>query len=62
VVIGPGRAVTDLYYEWAGLREVEEGGALLVRPDKHIGRRSMTLPLNPEQAPHDAPAALSGRA
>ena len=36
VVIGPGREVTDLYYDWARLREVEEGGALLVRPDKHI--------------------------
>ncbi len=40
VVIGPGRPVTDLYYDWAKLREVEEGGALLVRPDKHIAWRS----------------------
>ena len=40
VVIGPGREVTDLYYDWAKLREVEEDGALLVRPDKHIGWRS----------------------
>jgi 2,4-dichlorophenol 6-monooxygenase len=37
VVIGPGREVTDLYYDWAKLREVEESGVLLVRPDKHIG-------------------------
>src|SRR5690606_5300569 len=26
VVIGPGRAVTDLYYDWAKLREVDEDG------------------------------------
>ena len=26
VVIGPGREVTDLYYDWAKLREVEESG------------------------------------
>jgi 2,4-dichlorophenol 6-monooxygenase len=44
VVIGPGREVTDLYYDWSKLREVEEGGVLLVRPDKHIGWRSRSLP------------------
>ena len=47
VVIGPGRAVTDLYYDWAKVREVDESGALLVRPDKHIAWRSMTMPANP---------------
>jgi 2,4-dichlorophenol 6-monooxygenase len=50
VVIGPGRAVTDLYYDWARLREIEESGALLVRPDKHIGWRADTLPADPEAA------------
>jgi 2,4-dichlorophenol 6-monooxygenase len=47
VVIGPGRAVTDLYFDWASLREVEESGALLVRPDKHIAWRSMGMPDDP---------------
>lgn len=47
VVIGPGREVTDLYYDWAKLREVEEGGALLIRPDKHIAWRSHRLPADP---------------
>jgi 2,4-dichlorophenol 6-monooxygenase len=61
VVIGPGRAVTDLYYDWARLREVEEDGALLIRPDKHIGWRSMTLPADPRQALHDALAAILSR-
>jgi 2,4-dichlorophenol 6-monooxygenase len=50
VVIGPGRTVTDLYYDWARLREIEEGGALLVRPDKHIAWRSMRLPDDPGTA------------
>jgi len=40
VVIGPGEAVTDLYYDWAKLREVAEDGAILVRPDKHVGWRA----------------------
>src|SRR5258708_25389627 len=62
VVIGPGRAVTDLYYDWAKVREVDEGGALLVRPDKHIAWRSMTMPADPRAALHHALAQLLGRA
>jgi 2,4-dichlorophenol 6-monooxygenase len=61
VVIGPGRAVTDLYYDWARVREIEEEGALLVRPDKHIGWRSMRLPADPYRALHDALATILGR-
>jgi 2,4-dichlorophenol 6-monooxygenase len=61
VVIGPGRAVTDLYYDWARVREVEEEGALLVRPDKHIGWRSVTLPQDPEKSLRAALASLLGR-
>ena len=58
VIIGPGREVTDLYYDWARIREVAEDGALLVRPDKYIGWRSMTLPADPEQALRQALTAL----
>jgi len=58
VIIGPGREVTDIYYDWARIREVEEDGVLLVRPDKHIAWRSMTLPPGPEQALRDALAAI----
>jgi 2,4-dichlorophenol 6-monooxygenase len=54
VVIGPGREVTDIYYDWARIREIEEDGVLLIRPDKFIGWRSMSLPARPEQALHDA--------
>jgi 2,4-dichlorophenol 6-monooxygenase len=62
VVIGPGREVTDLYYDWAKLREVEESGALLLRPDKHIGWRARSLPENPEQELRSALAAILSRA
>jgi 2,4-dichlorophenol 6-monooxygenase len=61
VVIGPGRSVTDLYYDWARVREVEEDGALLVRPDKHIGWRSMRLAADPHRALYDAMTAILGR-
>jgi 2,4-dichlorophenol 6-monooxygenase len=62
VVIGPGQEVTDLYFDWAGLREVAEDGALLIRPDKHIGWRSAQLPADPEGALLAAMSALLGRA
>jgi 2,4-dichlorophenol 6-monooxygenase len=61
VVIGPGRAVTDLYYDWARLREVAEDGALLVRPDKHIGWRAAHLPADPAGALRAAVSALLSR-
>jgi hypothetical protein len=48
VIFGPGREVTDIYYDWARIREIDEDGALPVRPDRHIGWRSM--PSDPEQA------------
>ncbi len=61
VVIGPGREVTDIYYDWARLREVGEDGALLVRPDKHIGWRSMSLAADPEAALREAMTSLLSR-
>jgi 2,4-dichlorophenol 6-monooxygenase len=61
VVIGPGREVTDLYYDWAKLREVAEDGALLVRPDKHIAWRSLTMPGDPEGALHTAMNQILGK-
>jgi 2,4-dichlorophenol 6-monooxygenase len=47
VVIGPGREVTDLYFDWAELSGVAEDGAVLVRPDKHIAWRSQHLADDP---------------
>jgi 2,4-dichlorophenol 6-monooxygenase len=49
-VIGPGREYTDLYDDWARLREVSEDGCVLVRPDVHVAWRSATLVDDPEGA------------
>jgi 2,4-dichlorophenol 6-monooxygenase len=46
-VVGPGREYTDLYDDWARLREVEEDGCVLIRPDAHVGWRSATLSDDP---------------
>ena len=61
VVIGPGQEITDLYFDWAKLREVAEDGAVLVRPDKHIGWRSERLPADPEAALKTALSAILNR-
>ncbi|WP_182263451.1 FAD-dependent monooxygenase [Rhodococcus sp. UFZ-B548] len=61
VVIGPGRQVTDLYFDWSRLREVSESGALLVRPDKHICWRADELPVDPEDALRRALTAVLAR-
>ncbi|WP_336921970.1 FAD-dependent oxidoreductase [Aquipuribacter sp. SD81] len=39
-VVGPGRRYTDLYDDWARLREVAEDGCVLVRPDNHVAWRA----------------------
>jgi 2,4-dichlorophenol 6-monooxygenase len=49
-VIGPGREYTDLYDDWARLREVREDGCVLVRPDAHGAWRSQALVDDPEAA------------
>jgi 2,4-dichlorophenol 6-monooxygenase len=60
VVIGPGQEATDLYFDWERLRGVAEDGAVLVRPDKHVGWRAQSLPNEPGQALHDALAQILG--
>jgi 2,4-dichlorophenol 6-monooxygenase len=46
-VIGPGRPHTDLYDDWARVREISEDGCVLVRPDAHVGWRSGTMATDP---------------
>lgn len=46
-VIGPHRELTDVYDDWARLREVEESGCVLVRPDAHVAWRRHQLPEDP---------------
>ena len=59
VIIGPGREASDIYYDWPRICEVEEDGVLLVRLDKHLGRRSMTLPTILKRRP--SPRSLAGK-
>jgi 2,4-dichlorophenol 6-monooxygenase len=61
VVIGPGRDVTDLYFDWARTREVDEDGMVLVRPDKHIAWRSRAMVDDPEAALTSVLSAILGR-
>lgn len=61
IIIGPGRDVTDLYFDWARLREVQEDGVILVRPDKHIGWRSMAMPAEPIEALREALLSILAR-
>jgi 2,4-dichlorophenol 6-monooxygenase len=60
-VIGPGRPYTDLYDDWARLREVEEDGCVLVRPDAHVGWRAATLAADPAAELHAALSAILSR-
>ncbi len=49
-VIGPRQPWQDLTGEWAALREVRDGGVLLVRPDQHVCWRSQAMAADPEGA------------
>ncbi|ANI16142.1 2,4-dichlorophenol 6-monooxygenase [Pseudomonas citronellolis] len=51
--IGLGLDYEDSYGDWARLREIDEDGCLLVRPDQHVAWRS-------QGAPADAEAVLLG--
>jgi 2,4-dichlorophenol 6-monooxygenase len=45
--IGDDADYTDSTGSWGQLREIEEGGAILVRPDNHVGWRSISETTNP---------------
>lgn len=40
----------DVLGQWAALREIDDRGAILVRPDLHIAWRSLSRPASPTQA------------
>lgn len=56
--IGLGCQVEDPYGEWAELREVEESGCLLLRPDAHVAWRAHTAPSTEAEATHALMEAL----
>ena len=61
-VIGPGREYTDVYDDWARLREVEESGCVLVRPDTHVAWRAHEMLTDPAKQLTEALAAVLARA
>jgi 2,4-dichlorophenol 6-monooxygenase len=61
-VIGPGRETLDTYDDWARAREVQESGAVLVRPDGHVAWRSDALADDPAAALGAAMEQLLGLA
>lgn len=60
-VIGPGRAHTDLYGEWADARETEESGCILVRPDGFVAWRHPKAAPNAQARLTRAMAQILGR-
>ncbi|MGY1713306.1 FAD-dependent oxidoreductase [Geodermatophilus sp. SYSU D01106] len=50
VSIGPGEEFEDPYGTWADLREIEDGGVLLVRPDGYVAARSPSSPSSADDA------------
>jgi 2,4-dichlorophenol 6-monooxygenase len=61
VVVAPGTDTADLYFDWARIREVDEGGAVLVRPDKHVAWRAPALPEEPGTRLREALLRVLGR-
>jgi 2,4-dichlorophenol 6-monooxygenase len=46
--IGPGADFEDVYGDWARVREIEDTGCLLLRPDNYVAYRVMSMPADPE--------------
>ena len=49
--IGPGQPYEDPYGTWAELREITDGGVLLVRPDLYVAARQLAAPAVGAAAP-----------
>jgi 2,4-dichlorophenol 6-monooxygenase len=56
-----GADYVDADHTWAALAQIDEGGAILVRPDNHVAWRSRTRDDNPEHTLTGALAAILGR-
>jgi 2,4-dichlorophenol 6-monooxygenase len=60
VSIGPGEQYDDPYGTWAGLREIDDGGVLLVRPDLYVAARHLGAPSSEQEASDWLAHALRG--
>jgi len=56
-----GLAVNDVYGDWTRLREVDDDGCILVRPDRIIAWRSMRRGDNPKEALREAMLKILAR-
>lgn len=61
VLVAVGDTVSDTEGTWTALREVRDGGAVLVRPDWHVAWRVHDLPDEPTRELHRAVATILAR-
>jgi len=61
IAVGDHGEVIDRDHAWRRQREVDPTGAVLVRPDQHVGWRAACLPADPAGALRDALARILGR-
>lgn len=59
-VIGPGGHAEDVYGDWARLRETNEDGCLLVRPDQYVAFRAANAASNATAVLEDALSQVLG--
>jgi 2,4-dichlorophenol 6-monooxygenase len=58
-IVGPDRDAEDPYGEWASLRDIDEAGCLLVRPDMQIGFRARHAAASAQDAQAELAAAFA---
>lgn len=59
--VGPHATNDDILGRWAGVREIGDTGALLVRPDHHIAWRAHELADDPEAVLREALTSVLAR-
>lgn len=59
--VGGSGGILDAYGEWASVREVGDDGCVLVRPDRHVGWRSLGATEDPAAALGTAMRAILSR-
>jgi 2,4-dichlorophenol 6-monooxygenase len=60
-VIGPGADAEDVYGDWSRLRETNEDGCVLVRPDGYVAFRAQHAVGDPQARLEDALSKILGR-
>ena len=60
-VIGPDRDAHDIFGDWAAMRDMEETGCVLVRPDHHVAFRAQAVASDARRQLEDALFKVLGR-